>query len=304
MDRHTFAARLALQTCALMLLAACSSRGVQSTAGVADRIASQPLDAAPPGFPTVCEPGEVEVMLLGVYHFEGSQRDAVSGGPQDYSNHARQAELDDLIARLARWKPEQIAVEWPLSFADSTSALFARYVAAGGKSTSQNEVVQIGFRLARRLGHSTVYPIDYQMPIGNDSLGALLARRPDLQRRADSIVAALRTESDSGERASATLSIVARLRQANETPALHAGNSGSMFGSWLAAGEGTNLGGPRLLARWYERNFYMAHNLTRGLLSDTRRVLVVVGSSHVPPLRNILDESPQFCPVSPLTLLW
>jgi hypothetical protein len=32
-------------------------------------------------------------------------------------------------------------------------------------------------------------------------------------------------------------------------------------------------------------------------------VLVIVGSGHVPPMRNILDESPDFCPVSPLQRL-
>jgi CTP:molybdopterin cytidylyltransferase MocA len=76
-----------------------------------------------------------------------------------------------------------------------------------------------------------------------------------------------------------------------------------MFGSFLAAGEGTNFGGPQLLTRWYERNIIMAHNLTRVLRPETRRVLVIVGSGHVPPIRNVLDESPDFCPVSPLPYL-
>jgi hypothetical protein len=47
----------------------------------------------------------------------------------------------------------------------------------------------------------------------------------------------------------------------------------------------------------------MAHYLTLSLLPGTRRVLVLVGSGHVPPLRNVLDESPELCPVSPLPLL-
>jgi CTP:molybdopterin cytidylyltransferase MocA len=76
-----------------------------------------------------------------------------------------------------------------------------------------------------------------------------------------------------------------------------------MFGSMLAAGQGGNRGGPQLLARWYERNIIMAHNLTRVLRPGTRRVLVVVGSGHVPPMRNVLHESPDFCPVSPLPYL-
>jgi CTP:molybdopterin cytidylyltransferase MocA len=76
-----------------------------------------------------------------------------------------------------------------------------------------------------------------------------------------------------------------------------------MFGGYLAAGEGQNYGEPQFLAQWYARNFNMAHNFTRMLRHDVKRILVIVGSDHVPPLRNPLDEAPQFCPVSPLALL-
>lgn len=286
--------------CMATLLAGCASSAARSTTDGTPHVVA---GALPTGFPLACAPNEVQVMLLGTYHFEGSARDAVSGTPQDVRTPVRQAELEDLVARLARWSPEQLVVEWPFNFADSTTARYARYIKNGGVTTSQNEVVQIAFRLARRLGHPTVYPIDHQMPIGNDSLGALLARHPVFQRHADSVLATLRADAEAHERTSAALSIVERLRRANEDAALHTGNSGSMFGSWLATGEGTNRGGPQLLARWYERNFYMAHNLTRVLHPGTRRMIVLVGSGHVPPLRNILDESPQFCPVSPLSFL-
>lgn len=278
-----------------LALAACSG------SRVSDPIPA-PLAAAdrPTGFPAACAPGEVEVMLLGTYHFEGSNTDATSPGPHDVLAPERQAELEGLAARLARWAPDQVAVEWPLGYADSTTAQYRRYVAAGGVSSDPNEVVQVGFRLARRLGHPTVYPIDRQMPIGNDSIAVLLARRPDLQAREDSLLAVLQAGA---ERADAEPSVLARLRGANSEAGLRGGNSLGMFGAYLAAGEGENRGGPQLLARWYERNFYMAHHLTRVVRPGTRRVLVLIGSGHVPPLRAILDESPDFCPVSPLPYL-
>lgn len=255
----------------------------------------------PTGFPAACQPGEVQVMLLGVYHFAGSGNDAVQAPAQDVLNPRRQAELEDLAARLARWAPERIAVEWPASFADSTDERYRGYVA--GTYQSRNEVVQIGFRLARRLGHAGVHPIDHQMPLGNDSIAALLARRPDIRQRGDSLLAVLQSRADSARAHHDGMTIVQRLRDANTDEALHGGNSFGMFGGWLAAGEGGNLGGPRLLARWYERNIIMAHNLTRVVPPGTRRVLVIVGSGHVPPLRGVLDESPDFCPVSPLAYL-
>jgi hypothetical protein len=260
-------------------------------------------DEVPTGFPRTCDPAAVQVMLLGTYHFQGSARDAVSGEPQDMLSPRRQAELDDLVARLAQWAPQQVAVEWPASFADSTHARYRRYLDRDGASASQNEVVQVGFRLARHLGLATVHPIDHQMPIGNDSLAALIERRPDLEANADRLLRQLQEQARAADSAMETLTVVEQLRLVNREERLRGGNSFGMFGSWLAAGEGANLGGPQLLTRWYERNFYMAHYLTRVLEPDTRRVLVLVGSGHVPPLRNILDEAPQLCPVSPLPYL-
>jgi hypothetical protein len=256
----------------------------------------------PTGFPLRCARGEVEVMLLGTYHFANPGADDIKVKVVDVLEPPRQAEIEDVVARLAQWKPDQIAVEWPLSFADSTRARYARYV-AGTLPPSRDEVVQIGFRLARRLGHPTVYPIDHQMPIGNDSVGPLFARRPDVKRVADSVSATLQARADSAAPLQQRQSILEHLREANSDDALHGGNSEGMFGALLPAGDGDNYAGPQILARWYERNLRIVHNLHRSLGPGTRRVLVVIGSGHVPPLRNLLDESPQFCPVSPLPYL-
>jgi hypothetical protein len=274
-----------------VLLAAC--------AAVATPLAAQ---QQPTGFPATCAPGEVQVMLLGTFHFEGSTGDAVQSPLADVLSPPRQAELDELVTRLAAWSPDLVAIEWPAASADSTAAQYGRY-AVSGSSRSANEGVQVGFRLARRMGHATVHPIDHQMPLGNDSLEALMQRRPEIQQRVDSLVAVLQARTDSVIANEDRTSIIQRLRDANTEQALHGGNSMGMFGSFLAAGEGSNHGGPRLLARWYERNFIMAHNLTRVVRPGTRRVLMVVGSGHVPPLRNILAESPDYCPVSPLPYL-
>jgi hypothetical protein len=209
----------------------------------------------------------------------------------------------DLATRLASWRPQRIAVEWPWSFMDSTRARYARY-RAGILAPNRNEVVQVGFRLGSQLGHAMVYPIDDDSFLDyNDSLRAIGERRPEFKRARDSVVAILQAGTDSTNRWMRQSTIIQHLRKANTDEALHAGNSMGMFGGYLGVGEGGNYGGPQFLARWYERNLNMAHNLTRLLAPDVRRILVIVGAGHVPPLRNILDEAPQFCPVSPLSLL-
>ena len=279
---------------ALLLSAGCAAHPRGTAIGVES--------LTPTGFPAACGANDVQVMLLGTYHFAGSASDAVRQPTADPLTITRQAQLEELAEHLARWAPQQIAVEWPITFADSTTARYRAY-RASGVTSSRNEVVQIGFRLARRLGHSTVHPIDYQMGGGNDSLEALFARRPAFKTLMNTRQAAEQRSADSAAEWHARATISQQLHQANSELALHEGNSRAMFGSFLIAGEGGNYGGPQLLARWYERNFRIAHNLTRVLRPETKRVLVVIGSGHVPPLRTIFDETPGFCPVSPLPWL-
>jgi len=263
---------------------------------------AQMLDR-PTGFPAACGPGEVQVMVLGTYHFANPGRDVIKQDFDDVLQPKRQAELDELLTRLASWTPDRIAVEWPFSATDTVRARYARYL-AHTLPPNRNEVVQIGFRLASRLGHDAVYPIDDDSFLDlNDSLKAVDQRRPEFKITRDSIVAVLQEEAGALNAWMRTTTIREHLSRLNSDEALHGGNSLGMFGGYLQAGEGQNYGGPQFLAQWYARNFNMVHNLTRMLRPEVRRILVVAGSGHVPPLRNLLDEAPQFCPVSPLSLL-
>jgi hypothetical protein len=268
----------------------------------APTLQAQTLDR-PTGFPAVCDQTEVQVMLLGTYHFANPGRDVIKQDIDDVLQPKRQAELEDLVSRLAEWKPDRIAVEQPISRADTVRARYARYLART-LAPNRNEVVQIGFRLASRLGHDAVYPIDDDSYLDlNDSLKAVDLRRPEFKRTRDSLAAVQQREAEATNAWMRTTTLREHLLRSNGDEALHAGNSRGMFGGYLQAGEGQNYGGPQFLAQWYARNLNMAHNLTRILRPDVRRILVVVGSGHVAPLRNLLDEAPQFCPVSPLSLL-
>jgi len=257
----------------------------------------------PTGFPAVCDQAEVQVLLLGTYHFANPGRDVVKQDIDDVLEPRRQAELEELVQRLASWKPDRIAVEWPFSRTDTIGARYAKYLAKT-LPPSRNEVVEIGFRLASRLGHEAVYPIDDDSYLDlNDSLKAVDQRRPEFRKTRDSIVALLQKQGDILNAWMRTTTIREHLVRLNGEEALRGGNSLGMFGGYLQAGEGQNYGGPQFLAQWYARNLNMAHNLTRLLRPEVRRVLVIVGSGHIPPLRNLLDEAPQFCPVSPVSLL-
>jgi hypothetical protein len=242
-------------------------------------------------------------MLLGTYHFANPGRDVIRQDIDDVLQPKRQAELETLAQRLATWRPDRIAVEQSWSMYDSVQARYGRF-RSGTLAPSRNEVVQIAFRLAARLSHDVVYPMDDDSFLDlNDSLKAVEARRPEFKRSRDSLNAILQQEAKALNEWMRGTTISEHLSRLNSDEHLHRSNSLGMFGGYLASGEGGNYGGAQFLAKWYERNIDMAHNLTRILGPQVRRILVVVGNGHVPPLRNILDEAPQFCPVSALPFL-
>ncbi|MEM6891937.1 MAG: DUF5694 domain-containing protein, partial [Pseudomonadota bacterium] len=104
------------------------------------------------------DPAPIEVMVLGVYHFANPGLDAVNMQVDDMLAPKRQKEIEALVHALAEWAPTKIAVEneapaptFEMSAYANTEELL---------STSRNETVQIGYRLARQLGHRGVYGYD------------------------------------------------------------------------------------------------------------------------------------------------
>ena len=95
------------------------------------------------------------LMILGTFHFDDAGLDDYK--PQHevaIDSERRQRELAELIEDLARFAPTKVAVEWPKSSRARVQALYDEY-RRGELDPDPNEVVQVGFRLARRLGPMT-----------------------------------------------------------------------------------------------------------------------------------------------------
>ncbi len=263
---------------------------------------------------------QIEVVLLGTYHMDEPGLDAVNVSADDVLADTRQHELERLVSNLERAEPDHVAVERPASQSAAVNDIYARYrdsdvaydeeYAFEPRHPERNdelvacrsEVIQIGFRLADRLGHERVSPVDVPAMLGDSpDFGALEqagfepAVKTDVPRvNTDDLQASL------DERLAAS-TIPAYYRHLNEEAALH--HNDGMFDEFLRYGKGDNYAGPDALATWYQRNLRMIHNIWRTVDEDTERVLFVVGSGHVHVLRHLLTEFPSFCPVSPLPYL-
>jgi hypothetical protein len=103
----------------------------------------------------------VQVLILGTYHFRNPGLDLHNVKTDDVRTAAKQAELADVATRLARFNPNKIAVEAVSERQDLTTKKFDAFTPET-LTKDADERVQIAFRLARELGHKSVYGIDEQ----------------------------------------------------------------------------------------------------------------------------------------------
>ena len=120
--------------------------------------------AAPLAWPE-CQRGQVQVMILGTFHFDQTD-------DPDILAPGQQIELEAVLTGLASWAPERIAVEFPHVRQEELSSAYSSYFEseADAIESSKNEIQQLGFRLAKRLGHADLYGVDVRMTLWHDSI--------------------------------------------------------------------------------------------------------------------------------------
>ena len=246
-----------------------------------------------------------EVMLVGVYHMHNPGADDFNIPADDVLAERRQAEIAAVTARLAEWKPDVVMVEWTRDDAARLADLYRTYRGGDGRE-SRNEIMQIGFRLADRLGHARVAPIDVSTPFVSEQQsnleaqpGARLSKlREETQAYGQGVVAR------QTERLKA-LSIGDYLAYLN-TPEALGENHDYYWRHLIRMWQDENQGGAHTIANWYERNILISQNILREVEESdgkVRRVVVLFGYGHVPTLSQFVKDSPWLSLVSPLPYL-
>jgi hypothetical protein len=198
----------------------------------------------------------------------------------DVLSAKRQQEIAQLIAVLKRFNPTKIAIE-----ADPGSQRIKKEYAdylAGKYTLTRNEIDQIGFRLAKELGHPAIYAVDVDGDFPYTRV-VNYAKANGLQAKFDSISArtAQRVKQQGEFLASHT---IPEMMEFMNSDSLAARDIAEYF-SFVPFGEPYEFAGPDLLAAWYQRNIRIYHNIRAIIDSPNDRVLVIYGAGHLGWLR-------------------
>jgi Family of unknown function (DUF5694) len=231
-------------------------------------------------------PAKVPVLVLGTYHFANPNLDYVKTDVDDHLSEKRQKEIQDVVDRLAKFKPTKIALEHP----EGDDRLQRQYEAylKSEHTLRVNESEQIGFRLAKQLGHTKVYAVDHKLDMDFEAVIAAAQQSGD-RKFLETFQSAMVMIQDMQKR-QAIQTVRENLAEMNDPKHIDLGRD--LYLQLARVRTGDKYVGADVLSDWYQRNFRIFANLVRVIDSPEDRVLVMFGSSHSANLRELVQSSP------------
>ena len=238
----------------------------------------------------------VPVLLLGTFHFKDAGLDEYK--PQhdiDVFAPERQRELDDLADRLARFRPTKIAVE---RMPEAQEELDSRYQAYldGEWELEANEIYQVGFRLAKKLGLPGVRAVDAH--------GRFLEPRvdPEAYAKEHQLTDMLRNRYSMSffrlgqikDQRKTEHSLRDHLLFMNDPTMLRASHGLYLQRSISLGMDDEFPVADGFISQWYNRNLRIFANLHRISDGESDRILVIFGAGHMPLLRQFVESAAEF----------
>lgn len=243
----------------------------------------------------------VKATILGVFHFSDPGQDSYKPKfPFNILEENRQRELNDLLEKLKAYSPTKIILECNREKYDSLLNVRYKQFLTGDFDIvdKHNEIYQIGFKLAKMLGHKKVYcsdadakwfgaEIDWE---NFDHKGYLKSLgQYEKMRRHDYFGGYEKMDS-----LKTVQTLEEHLALTNEVSNLLKYHQIYLTNNVLE-GAGDNYIGADGVARWYRRNIRIFSNIYDiSDLNEDERLLIIYGVGHAWTLRQFFQDSPDY----------
>lgn len=252
-------------------------------------------------------PAKIKVYLLGTFHF------AQTDSAYDVLTEKNQADITKLCEIIKNQKPDKIFIERMPEF-EYMNKMDSLYQAYNLTDTARrrNEIRQVAFRVAKELGHKTVYSCDHPGQYGyyygileeyagkNDQVDMLNYIGPGITKPASVVI-----NADSLLLNVDLLEYMRWLNSKEVQSASHAHyiNLYPQLGNTnVFEYDSTYFMGAELTADWYRRNIKIYSKMITQLDYTENAIFLIMGNDHIPIIRHLFESNPYFEVVD--TELW
>ena len=230
-----------------------------------------------------------EVLVLGAYHMANPGRDIFNMKADDVLAPKRQAEIVQLMEVLKRFQPTKIAIEADI-YSKRRPQEYSDYL-AGKYTLTANEIDQIGYRLAKEMGHRAIYPVDVD---GDFPFQRLVnyAKGSGRSKEMEALMAEVGEMVKAQDQYLQSHTVLDMLLYMNADQKV-AADVGFYFRQ-AHLGEAGDWAGADLVADWYRRNIRIYSNIVRLVDSSNEKILVIYGAGHLGWLQQMFANDPSF----------
>ncbi len=247
---------------------------------------------------------KVNVILLGTYHFNNPGNDAVKNQERSILTEESQKGLEQITDQIKKkYMPDQIFVEsdfnqkakldWQYQlYLKNEYAKFTDTVTKPRlkRFYTEGETFQLAFRLAKKLGHQEVYPIDTMIQMRFDLLQKIVKADPAINKIFEEKLAAVTVRSNNCMSKKDLKDVFLCM---NEEADLKE-NKGFYISFANTLGKDGKYFGANLVADWYKRNLIMYANIQHQLKTGAKNILVLVGTGHAAMFREFFKSDENF----------
>lgn len=236
-----------------------------------------------------------KLMILGTFHYrDGGQDGYKPKFSVNIKSEKRQAEVKELLELLAKFKPTKIAIENMQQYQGFHDSLYSEFQ-AGRYLPGENEIYQLCYQLANKMGHKKVFTVDapgrsYENLLNKDSFAIKYQQEAYFDKIYGQLYNNLYKYEDS-------LMTLMPLRNyylfENDPRRINNSHGHYIIGSYKLAANGFYPGADAATT-WVNRNMRIFANLMQlAASSNEERIFLVIGSGHLPILRFLAMSSPE-----------
>jgi hypothetical protein len=257
-------------------------------------------------FATLVIQAQTQALLIGTFHFHNPGGDVVKQNTFDVMSAASQIELDIIADKVGKFHPDKVFVEWDYKDQKGLDSLYQLYlngtydsfVEAKYKGTKsynfykKNEIMQLGFRAAKKAGLKQVNAVDYPMNIPFDTVMKIInaSGQTSLMNEINTTIA---EQAKITNKKISKLTLTELIRD-NNTAAYRTINNGLYIKYFNRAGLQDNFVGADGVTTWYRRNLYMYSLIQKAMGPKDQRIMILLGSGHVSMIKKFIDDEQIF----------
>lgn len=225
----------------------------------------------------------MEVLLVGTIHL-GYTPD-INALSKDDTDKYSDIHFEQLTNDIAKFQADQIFIEYPVDLQHNLNTLYHSELVS--EDFKQNEIYQIGFRLAKKHGHETIYAADWNEN-SDESLDLKLVAEGKSKEAYEKIMARIPIVINKLSSIIQEREIIKLYKYINSDE--YVLNDHKVYVDLMQLED--EIAFEWVSKYWYYRNLRIVHNVKKSIKPETKRIVILYGAAHNYLIKQQLEDDP------------